>query len=279
LDISRDNTLIRRKVSKKRKNFVSRHKLFSFFALAGVFALALVSLQAPESSSLPLPFLKPLPATASKQLSKPKRHKLERIVYPYSVIPGGVFNRGELAVSISNDPVIAAHYADFKINDAKITQATESELMYVSYRIKNIVFWTSKKIKIAKGETLITDGKKCARTRCGNMVSASAMRPVSLTEPADDAFDVPSFDSIAIPPLPDFDLAMLEFPNNFPRTGIEFVNPAPIPPIPVETPKSLSYNYRPLFSLNGSTIPEPTTFSLVAIGLGGLFLLRRLKSK
>jgi hypothetical protein len=225
--------------------------------------------------------LKPASAMVSKEPSQLKRRKMQRIIYPYSVIPGGVFNRGELAISTSNDPVIKAHYADFKISEAKVIPAQQTEMMYVSYRVANRIFWTSKKIKIAQGENLITDGKQCARTRCGNMVSANAMRPVSLTEPPDDAFDVPSFDNIEVPALPNFELALLEFPNNFPRTEVAFLNPAPIPAVQVETPKSLLYYYRPMFSLNPSTpmIPEPTTFSLVGIGLGGFFLLRRYKSK
>jgi len=111
---------------------------------------------------------KPVSVPASQTRRNAQSAKKGRYIFPYSIIPGGVLSREELAKAISNDKVVAEHYADFVIGNAKIVKTEENQFMYVAYRVKDKVFWTSKKVKIPKGETLITDGKKTARTRCGN---------------------------------------------------------------------------------------------------------------
>jgi hypothetical protein len=55
--------------------------------------------------------------------------------------------------------------------------------MYVSYRIGNDVFWTKHRLTLPKGETMLTDGRAMARTRCGNRVSALPSKPNALVEP------------------------------------------------------------------------------------------------
>ena len=117
----------------------------------------------------------------------------ERVVYPYSVIPGGVHSREELAAAIINDPVVAAHYADFKVGRARIIRAEETKFMHVSYRKQDKVYWTANKVKISEGEALITDGEICARTRCGNQVLAEAEGPFTEEEPMIATFDIPYF--------------------------------------------------------------------------------------
>jgi hypothetical protein len=115
----------------------------------------------------------------------------KRIIYPYSVIRGGVRSREELAAGIKNDRFVAAHYADFKVDQARIVEAEETKFVYVSYRKRDKIYWTAKKIELPKGETLITDGINCARTRCGNRVSATPEEPVSEEEPAVETFNIP----------------------------------------------------------------------------------------
>ena len=55
-----------------------------------------------------------------------------RVVYPYSVIPGGVHSREELAAAISKDAVVAAHFANFNVNRARIIRAEETKFLQVS---------------------------------------------------------------------------------------------------------------------------------------------------
>ena len=86
----------------------------------------------------------------------------------------------ELRSAVAHDPVVAAHYAAFDLANARVFQVQEGRSVYVSYRRGDDVFWTSKKLRLAVGETLLTDGEHIARTRCGNQVSDEPRMPVSL---------------------------------------------------------------------------------------------------
>jgi hypothetical protein len=81
------------------------------------------------------------------------------------------------------DPVVKNHYADFRVKQARMVQLTEDKYQYASYRKKNQVFWTKKRLRIPKGELLLTDGSSFARARCGNRLSEKPMTPVSNQEP------------------------------------------------------------------------------------------------
>ena len=112
-------------------------------------------------------------------------------MYPYSVIPGGAQNGSELASEINRDPVVAAHYSSFNVEKARAVAVRNESLVHVSYRINNKVFWTAKKVKLAQGERLITDGQNLARSRCGNRVSVLAQAPTSPDEPPAEVLDTP----------------------------------------------------------------------------------------
>jgi hypothetical protein len=113
-------------------------------------------------------------------------------VYPYSIIPGGLVSVAELRSAVAHDPVVAAHYAAFDLANARAVQVKEARAVYVSYRRGDDVFWTSKKLRLAVGETLVTDGQHIARTRCGNQVSDEPRMPVSLAgDPEPQMLDTP----------------------------------------------------------------------------------------
>jgi hypothetical protein len=114
-----------------------------------------------------------------------------RRLYSYSVIPGGVESAQELKTAAGNDSVVAAHYAGFNIENARVVSIDQDRLVYVSYRMGNSVFWTNKKLLLRKGETILTDGKNEARTRCGNRISEEKQAPLapSAAQPALDSFD------------------------------------------------------------------------------------------
>jgi hypothetical protein len=103
--------------------------------------------------------------------------------YPYSIIPGGAYSTAELKYADQEDPVVKAHYADFNVKTAQMVQLTEDKYQYASYRKKDKVYWTKKKLRIPKGEVLLTDGASYARARCGNRLSEKPQTPVSLQEP------------------------------------------------------------------------------------------------
>ena len=101
--------------------------------------------------------------------------------YPYSVIPGGAYSPEELRKSVARDKFVKAHYADFDLESARLVTLGEDRFQYVSYRINNRILWTHKKIRVPKGEVLLTDGRHFARTRCGNRLCAVLASPVSFT--------------------------------------------------------------------------------------------------
>ncbi len=103
--------------------------------------------------------------------------------YPYSIIPGGAYSTAELKYADQEDEVVKEHYSDFDVKKAKMVQLTEDKYQYASYRKKNKVYWTKKKLRLPKGELLLTDGASYARARCGNRLSEKPQTPVSLQEP------------------------------------------------------------------------------------------------
>jgi hypothetical protein len=106
-----------------------------------------------------------------------------------------VENAEDLRNALKHDSIAAAHYSDFDVNQTHVVRLTSDKKVYVSYRLNNHIYWTNKKLTLLKGETIITDGKNLARTRCGNRLSDTAQAPVAAKQPLDMALD-PS-------PLPD----------------------------------------------------------------------------
>jgi len=98
------------------------------------------------------------------------REMARRPIYPYSVISGGVRSGHELKAAAEQDPVVALHYAGFDYAHARLVQLLTERSVYLSYRIGKRVYWTRRRVKLHKGETLLTDGKMTARTRCANRV-------------------------------------------------------------------------------------------------------------
>ena len=101
-----------------------------------------------------------------------------RAIYPYSVIPGGVQSLVELKQIIRDDPEMGKHLKDFDLLKAKLVRIENPRAAYVSYRIGDRIFWTAKRLTLAKGEIIITDGTHTIRGRCGNDISDVPVRPI-----------------------------------------------------------------------------------------------------
>jgi hypothetical protein len=132
-----------------------------------------------------------------------------RVVYPYSIIPGGVRTPDDLRDVSEHDRVVGSHYAGFDFLNARIVELDQPKLVYLSYRMGDKVFWTAKRVSLHKGEKLITDGKMTARVRCANRISESAQPVVSPAEPPAAKFEEP-FDGTA---------GQIPFPGDFSATG------------------------------------------------------------
>jgi hypothetical protein len=233
-----------------------------------------------------------------------------RPVYPYSVVPGGVRNVQELKWAADHDPVVAAHYAGFDYEHARVVRLVLARTAYISYRIGNRIYWTRHRISLRKGETVITDGKMTARTRCANRVEEVPQQATSSSEPPAAKFEEPvapaAGTAVANPPVP-FQSALL---NRAPLPGLgpapplslydPFVpsnwipiNPPPLPngvcgPLKKKTGTSEVEGFSkgsitkkkivdPCSSGggSGSTVPEPGSWVLVASGLALVYWMTR----
>jgi PEP-CTERM motif len=143
-----------------------------------------------------------------------------RLVYPYSVVPGGVTSIGELREAADHDPVVAEHYHGFDYSRARVVEVKQPRLVYLSFRRGDKVHWTRKQASLHKGEKLVTDGKITARTRCGNQVSVLPQAQTSPDEPTIAELDRP--DAVAS--------GMQSFPSNFDSSLLEVDPGLPIGP-------------------------------------------------
>ena len=124
-------------------------------------------------------------------LSAPKAAKPARLIYQYSVIPGGVHDAHELSQALAHDPDVALHYAEFNFRRARVVRLLASQKMYMSYRRHGRILWTKTAHLIPAGEEVITDGKVTARKRCGNRLASKPEGLVAPDEPSEAQLSQP----------------------------------------------------------------------------------------
>jgi hypothetical protein len=203
-----------------------------------------------------------------------------RPVYPYSIIPGGVLSAAELRSAVAHDSVVAAHYAAFDLAKARVFRLQEARAVYVSYRRGDDVFWTSKKLRLAVGETLITDGQHTSRTRCGNQISDVPRTPISLVaDPLPQTLDTPLVSQIIEPVVAPItgDLegggipaGILPFIGTGGGGGTTGVSAMSVPIIPATGGLFPTPDSPP-----PTPTPEPATLILLSTGLGAACLFRK----
>lgn len=214
----------RRPTQRHRRNRFVRRTLLVCACAVSVVCFALVALRT-LSPSLFRSSRDSGPSRQSSELSRQafaaaqqaaERNLEGRPVYPYSIVPGGVRDVNELKWAAQHDPVVAMHYAGFDYDHARVVRLVLAQTAYVSYRIGNKVYWTRKRIKLKKGETVITDGKITARTRCANQVIQVPQQLNSRAEPSATQFDEPinplAGTAITMPAVP-FQSSLLNPPS------------------------------------------------------------------
>jgi hypothetical protein len=169
----------------------------------------------------------------------PGLDKTDRVLYPYSVIPGGVRNSAELRNAVAHDEVVARHYSDFDLREIRVARLQEARAVFVSYRVGSQIFWTKNKLILPAGETVVTDGEHMARTRCGNRISEAPVGPVLNPEPSPEAMEIPADGGLLAAPE-----SSLELPLAVP--------PATTIVVPQQTPASIFIPIiPPLFPIGG----------------------------
>ena len=114
-----------------------------------------------------------------------------RRVYPFSIVPGGVTSRAEIAHAILADKTVAAHYAGFAVDKASLQTVPKARAVYVSYRKGDQVYWTARPVTLAEGESILSDGQNDIRARCGNRISDTPQLPVEAKGPGEQELDTP----------------------------------------------------------------------------------------
>jgi len=219
---------------------------------------------------------------------------VQRTVFPYSVIPGGVNSVDELRSAIAADAIVADHYKTFDLSKARVERLAAPRFAHVSFRIGERVYWTRNPLVLPAGERVITDGTNIARTRCGNQV-ATQPGPTSPAEPSEIVLDTPA----ATAPLTSRPLLI---PVATPPSASQLAIPtaAILLPLIVDAPatrwdhgpnvQGTSAYDPPIVTSDGSStaptlnpdvptvVPEPSSMMLVLTAAGG-FVIRRFAGK
>ena len=235
--------------------------------------------------------------------------KTDRVLYPYSVIPGGVRNSAELRNAVAHDDTVAQHYADFNLDNARVMQLPGARAVFVSYRVGNRIFWTKNRLNLPSGETVVTDGEHLARTRCGNRLSDVPIGPVLAKEPFPEAMEIPAdggllaapeslselplavppTTAIVAPPQPAGSIYIPIVPPLFPIGGTPSTPGIPSGPLPPPTgtpppsgppppgpppPGPPPSGPPPSGPPPPLATPEPSSLFMLAAGCAGVWLLR-----
>jgi len=210
--------------------------------------------------------------------------KTDRILYPYSVIPGGVRDSAELRKAVAHDEVVAQHYSEFDLRAVRVARLEEARAVFVSYRVGTRIFWTKNRLNLPAGETVVTDGEHMARTRCGNRISEAPVGPVLNNEPSPEALEIPAdggllaavessselpigpppMTTIVVPQQPAGSIFIPIVPPLFPIGGMPSSPGIPTgpPPPPPPPPPPIS-------------TPEPSGILMLMAGCVCLWLLQR----
>jgi hypothetical protein len=153
---------------------------------------------------------------AYQPIAAPVVSARRRLVYPLSIVPGGVRSIEELKRAMLND-LVARNFSGFDLSQARFERLRQPECSYVSFRGKRGVAWTRRCIVLPAGELVLTDGRLRFRTKCGNRISTKQQVPTADLDTAQLEIPLPDFLPETAPPLP-------------PTTE------TPAPETPVETP-------------------------------------------
>jgi hypothetical protein len=227
-------------------------------------------------------------ATSPESKEQTTTGRSDRPVYPFSIVPGGATSVEELRSAMAGDPVVAAHFSNFNLTNARVVELPEPRVAHVSYRMGNDVYWTRRPVRLEAGEKVITDGENVARTRCGNQIADTPLS-VSPFEPTPEVLDTPvspdgsgKISTILMPPVSPGPPALP--PGDFPTvpagtftTDGDSRNPTDLTPSS-QPPGGDPGDSAPPPATGREPIPEPATTTLLVVGALGV-TVRRLRKR
>lgn len=188
--------------------------------------------------------------------------------------------------TVANDPVLRAHYANFRWEEAVMKRLEKPTAAYVYFRNKDVLLKKTKAIELPAGDEYITDGRTNVRTHCCNEYIevlpdetqtpedpfdefAQKPTPAPGSAAAGDVSHISSGDYYFAHPPPPLSAPprLLSPPLPLPPSP-----PLPIPPLPLSPP--LPSPPLPLSPppLQPSPVPEPHETILLGFGFGILTL-------
>lgn len=143
--------------------------------MAGTFAvfLGLMVLGREENRS------ETAPSTTVDPVISVARGTESRPVYRHSVVPGGVHSDREAQTAAHRERIVAAHYQGLNLTKLTPVALDHPVDRYVSFRRDGRIYWTSRRMRVPKGELLLTDGESLVRARCGNRLSETPQEPTT----------------------------------------------------------------------------------------------------
>lgn len=259
-----------------------------------------------QDAASPAPTTHPFSSleTPSGAISQPGEYKAreERPIYPFSLVPGGVYSVQELQSALKVSQDLRAHYSDLDASRIRLVRLKQNMPAYVSYRHGGQIFWTRHPLMLHAGELVLTDGHYSVRARCANQISMVPREPVEVSpEKVENQLDAPimqaPMDYARLGPLnsvlfPATSAVPVGPPSSgvppagAPPTGVVVTGNAPSPPVPPVVP------IVPVCTTCGGPgttptpppvpVPEPESSVLAALSLAfvaGILILRRFQRK
>jgi hypothetical protein len=189
LDVADTQIVVRRVRRVRRHSSRRRHRALRANAIIGLTAIVLALTPFAIVFGLVRAARLPRPAAAAPDLDAAIRRigdseVFNRPVYPYSIVPGGVYTTDELVKAAADDPSVADHYHDIALAAMHVEVVDGPRAAYMSYRKDGRIFWTKNKLPLHPGERILTAGDEAVRARCGNRLSEVPRQPTSEVERA-----------------------------------------------------------------------------------------------
>jgi hypothetical protein len=169
--------------------------------------------------------------------------------------------------TISEDPVLGLHFADFRWEEARMGRLENEVMAYVYFRKDNLILQTKKPIRLPAGDEYITDGIRVVRTTCCNDYKVT--NPVSEASAGSGTEDTPEAHREMVLNYPaEVPLASQGFsgtsqrgavPKEFHRSSRRIGFGITVPPTP-SVPETAS-------------VPEPGMIQLVGTGVAGMLIV------